>query len=115
MYATTKAKPSKSLKVPNSEEKVKEKVATDGDKPAEKVATDGDKPAEKETVNSLSRKRDLIRKFSLGGDAWNKKSSSKRKVSSGVKSDIDTIDDEEEDEGRYVEVHTCYLKWGGVK
>lgn len=42
----------------------------------------------------------LVRKFSLGGDAWNKKpSSTKRKPTMRIKS-ADTIDDEDEDEGR---------------
>jgi len=50
----------------------------------------------KKTKTEDSKDQDaVVRKFSFGGDAWNKKSNSKSK-----NSDVETIIDDEEDEGR---------------
>ena len=81
------AKSNDTLKVPSGRTKGKKSEAADETK-------DESKP-------------ELIRKFSLGGDAWNKKSTAKRKVTSGVKYAIDTIDDDE-DEGRWDFLSSTY-------
>ncbi|XP_067931549.1 kinesin-like protein KIF12 [Watersipora subatra] len=73
--------------------------ASDILKVPEKGTPKQQKPTENGGTTEESKKPDLIRKFSLGGDAWNKKAAAKRKVSSGLKQIIDIIDDEE-DEGR---------------
>lgn len=65
-------------------------------------APEGGKLKEKSTADAEeTSKSELVRKFSLGGDAWNKKLSGKRKVSSGVKP-VDDILEDEEDDGRLV-------------
>lgn len=91
MIATSKkAKPAKVSEgdTPKKAAKVSEGVK------AKKAAKDEDATTDK-------AKAELVRKFSLGGDAWNKKLSAKRKLNSGIKSVSEIIEDEE-DEGRFV-------------
>lgn len=83
------------------------KKSTDEDKQKRKSAnaeevnnTDQRKSANAEEANNTDRPV-LEKKFSLGGDAWNKKSTARKKLNSGIKSEFDPIEDDE-DEGRWV-------------